>query len=125
MSGSAIPAAIKVGAFVVDVHVGGEAWLQAQVDYGDPPGGNLVGHYSATRLQIALADGLPPGVARETLLHEVIHAVSHATGSMIGSLGQVESDRLEEIVCSMYAGPLLAVFRDNPALVAYLLGSSP
>ncbi len=55
---------------------------------------------------------------RETLLHEILHAVYHVTNL---TTNPVQTDNPEEYVVGVLAGPVLAVLRDNPKVLAYLL----
>jgi hypothetical protein len=59
---------------------------------------------------ITVLEGLYPEDERETLLHEVVHAVDEA----------VFTDLTEHQVGALSRG-LLAVFADNPAFAAWLL----
>ena len=64
-------------------------------------------------------------VQRQTLWHEVLHA---AHWTVMGSpnwqgLGE-DNDSREETVIKMWEHPTLAVLRDNPALVRYLMGDA-
>ena len=55
---------------------------------------------------------------RETLLHEVLHACWHHTN--MAHHGTVDKDDLEEWVVGTLSFPLIAVLRENPALVKWL-----
>lgn len=76
--------------------------------------GELYGRTEEQRLLITIAPGRAPSQERDTLLHELLHALwSHC------ALDQ-DDDEQERIVRSL-APWLLAALRDNPQLVAFLL----
>ena len=60
---------------------------------------------------IKIADGMTPNHTRETLLHEVLHAIEDH-----GQIGLTEM----QVVALGYG--ILGVLRSNPNLAAYLLG---
>ena len=74
------------------------------------------GETDERRLRITLAPWVGPGQARDTLLHEVLHAIWSQT-----ALDQDE-DEQERIVRS-FTPWLLQVLRDNPELVEFLLAA--
>ena len=103
-----IPASIRVGFqdFAVEPY-----W------HGDPPAN---GEFLRDAGLIKLDTSLPTQRIAATLLHEVIHAAWDS-----GMLGETPD---EEQAVSVLANQLAQVWRDNPALVAYLestLGNRP
>ena len=64
-----------------------------------------------------------PDMQRETVLHEVLHAIFHGVG-LKPYLEEVEKEadikELEEKVVNAASGLLLQVLRDNPALMKFL-----
>lgn len=64
-----------------------------------------------SKQEIRVVASLGPDIARETLLHEVIHGIERATAT----------DLSEEQVRAFSRG-LYAVMRDNPKLVEWLMG---
>lgn len=60
--------------------------------------------------------GQSPDCERDTMLHEVLHATLFVSGLS----HPLEHDKEEELVRTLTPW-LLAVLRDNPALMAYLL----
>lgn len=62
--------------------------------------------------------------ARDTLLHELIHAAIWVGGSMrmLGATDSDIADELEENICRLLAPQLLGIIRDNPDLLAFLRG---
>jgi hypothetical protein len=65
---------------------------------------------------IAIDDALGRGVERETVLHELIHAMWHQTG-----LDRKFKDSDEEEVAWSLAPRILALLKHNPDLVSYLV----
>lgn len=59
-----------------------------------------------------------PLMERDTVLHEVLHAVLDQTGAK-RRFKDIDKDFEEELVCEL-APRLLQVLRDNPSLVGYL-----
>jgi hypothetical protein len=76
------------------------------------------GVYNEAEQSITLDRGLRFERARETFLHENLHAVLAI--SQIDSILSAESDGLSEHVVSAVAPVLLAWLRDNPHAVAWL-----
>jgi Zn-dependent peptidase ImmA (M78 family) len=62
---------------------------------------------------------MPADQQRQTLLHEVLHAVFD---NGIATLLCDGKDDLDELIVQMLTEPLLAVLRDNPDLLVFLLG---
>ncbi len=73
------------------------------------------GETDSVALTIRVDPDMPSSAYAETLLHETLHAVWHQAG-----LQRLEVD--EEDLITALAPTLLAVLRDNPALVATLTG---
>ncbi len=101
------PAKLRVLGKVISVSYvpAGDAALR-DGPHDDEPG---VGRSDGLRQTIAIEDGQPLGQEQDTLLHETLHIVEEYMGM----------DVPEEIVANFATG-LLAVFKDNPSLVAYL-----
>jgi len=57
---------------------------------------------------------------RETLLHEVLHCCLRVAGCDPDQDAAGKLEDVEERAVSAMSGPLLAAFRDNPELLAYL-----
>ena len=76
-------------------------------------------------VQVILIDTqLGPDQERETVLHELLHAIFYATSAskMLEELEKVADVKdLEERFIQPVAGRLLEVLRDNPGLVEYLV----
>lgn len=69
----------------------------------------LNGECDSDEQQILVRDGQPLESEQDTLLHEVIHAIDEAMGL-----------KMKEAQVKGTATGLLAVLKDNPALVGYL-----
>lgn len=74
--------------------------------------GTMAGH----DLAIQVSSKLPASLAKETLLHEILHAILYLNGNVEEPLDE------ERIVQGLGAG-LLAVFSENPVVVDYLTGT--
>jgi hypothetical protein len=70
---------------------------------------DLVGECDSDGQVIRVRDGQPHEQERDTLLHEITHAVDEAMGT-----------NLKEAQVRKIATGLLAVFLDNPRLMSYL-----
>lgn len=103
-SGIKVPRSVVVGPHIYEVRlVDG-----LRHDEEDP----LLGVCFTDDLLISLDADQPPSVMRETLLHEIVHALAHQW-----SLGDTSD---EEAWASALGVGLLQVFRYNPDLVAWL-----
>lgn len=82
-------------------------------------GKGRIGLTMLRKLVIHIGDFVDEYIQKETVLHEVMHACwagVHAEAD----LNHEETDA-EEMFCSGLDTPLLAVMRENPALMRYLL----
>lgn len=68
-------------------------------------------------LEIVLQPDVADTVLRETLLHEVLHAVLFNTG-----ISDRMTDKAEEHLVRALSPALFSLLRDNPDLVQYLTG---
>ena len=69
------------------------------------------------------APGLGEGAARETVLHECLHAIMDATG-LSYAIGTEQKAYTEEALLQALDSALLGLLRDNPDLVAWLTSGS-
>lgn len=83
----------------------GKRWT-VRWDYDTPDEYGICDHNAQT---LHIQGDLAPDQERDTLLHEVLHAVDEAMGT-----------NLEEAQVRSLATGLLAVLRDNPSFVSYL-----
>jgi hypothetical protein len=73
------------------------------------------GWHDPERQIIFLAPGMMPAGQRETLLHEIIHALN--------KLLQLTEKPTDEEICMRLAPGLLTVFVDNPKFAKWLISS--
>jgi len=101
------PDSIKVGAIVYTVEWHGEDWLDRYDRRGD---------CCPRKATIGVCEAMPPAQQAVTLLHEVCHAIEHASATC--------GEKLEpEQAALLYSGGLAMVWRDNPGLVRWLIDS--
>ena len=74
------------------------------------------GHHDPVALRILVTEQQAPGQQRDTLLHEVLHALTEMTG-----LHNEWSEEKEEAVVRRLTPALLDVLRRNPDLVEFLV----
>lgn len=81
-----------------------------QIEWGATDlGEGVMGDHSQSELKIRVRGGMPHDEERETLLHELIHAVDEQLGI-----------RMTEKRVRMLSVGVYALLRDNPKLRAYL-----
>ena len=68
------------------------------------------GDHSQVELKVRIREGLPSGEERESLLHELCHAVDEQLGL------KISETKIRQLSVGLYA-----MLRDNPALVKYLM----
>jgi hypothetical protein len=105
------PKTIKVGSRIYKVSARRRDLHRTQSEIQQSVLGATMNH----RLKIHLDKKAAAGVVQETLLHEVLHAVTEFTG-LDDNLGESEEDFVNRL-----SPVLLQVLRDNPELVEYLL----
>jgi len=76
---------------------------------GAPLSDDLNGECDTDKQAILVRDGQPLESEQDTLLHELMHAIDEAVDA-----------RMKETQVKKVSTALLAVLKDNPALVAYL-----
>jgi len=117
-----IPSTVQIGTVTYTVTIDPDAWVRYEHEQQEK---GFYGHTHHNRALILLNPENTPDVARQTLWHEVMHALCETT---MGSpdwrgLGKEKSDR-EEAVVRAFESPTLLVLRDNPELVAYLTAAA-
>lgn len=116
-----IPKKLKVGYRTYDIHLD-----QAHIDHEAILLGSAKGLFGLTdedTHRIDLNPSTVPERLREILLHEALHTLTQITGLRMRILTKNEElglDREEEL-CARLAPALLALLRDNPTFVNYLL----
>lgn len=96
----------------------------AVVDAHQPEGGSWQAFSDPRDQLIAVRSDSGPDDEADSVLHEVLHQCLRASGCWPGQVRPSREVDLEEIVVAAISGPLLRALRDNPALVAYLVGGS-
>jgi Zn-dependent peptidase ImmA (M78 family) len=78
---------------------------------------------------IVIDKNCPPSRKRQTLFHELFHAVRFSNGSS-GIKPDMENITADDVIytwehyfIAMYEDTMLSVFRENPAVVEYLLSN--
>jgi Zn-dependent peptidase ImmA (M78 family) len=78
---------------------------------------------------IVIDKNCPPSRKRQTLFHELFHAVRFSNGSS-GIKPDMENIPADDVIytwehyfIAMYEDTMLSVFRENPAVVEYLLSN--
>jgi hypothetical protein len=84
-------------------------------------GPDEMGQTFVAHQRIEIDTDLGPDQERDTLLHEICHAIVKLTGHRHTTL----TDKQEEAVVGCLAYALLGVLRANPALVAWMTEELP
>jgi hypothetical protein len=95
------------------VKIGGQSWRVKVGPIHTDDGDYLYGRTVPRRLLIQVAADQAAAQARDTMLHEILHAVVSNT-----ALGMSDAD--EEQLIRTVTPWLLAVLRDNPDLTGFL-----
>lgn len=88
------------------------------VDKGVPKKKTVVGNHRSRKSQILVRKGMSPDNDADTLLHEALHGMFHATG-LNTTVEAVDKD-LEELIVKTLSPILLLFLRQNPGIVRYL-----
>lgn len=70
---------------------------------------------------IILDSSMSASRKRQTVLHEILHAIRFSFGNPVTPKKTDEAEIWEHYYIAMYEEGLLLVLRDNPELLAYLL----
>jgi len=100
------PKRVRVGATTYTVQVTGKTLLYGETDH--------------LQTEIRLNSGQSQDSLRDTVLHEVLHAVLWISGA--NKLLTLDDDA-EERLTRLLAPWLLTLLRDNPRLLAFLIAS--
>jgi len=111
-----IPSSLRVGHATYSVAVDTAQIHEANTDAGS----NLAGFSNGASQRIVLREDNAPDYQAETLLHEVLHQCLRVSSCRPDDDSKAGLPDVEERAVAAMAGPLLAVLRDNPGLVAYL-----
>jgi hypothetical protein len=107
------PTSVRVGPYTYVVKVDADRIKELEKESES----DLYGITTHGILEIVLQPAVADMVMRETLLHEVLHAILFNTG-----LSDRMTDKAEEHLVRALSPALFALLRDNPNLVQYLTG---
>lgn len=108
------PTHVRVGPYTYTVKVDAERIKELEKESDT----DLYGITTHGHLEIVLQPDVADMVLRETLLHEILHAVLFNTG-----LSDRMTDKAEEHMVRALSPALFSLLRENPDLVRYLTGS--
>lgn len=112
------PTSVKVGWADFSIsYIANEEWGKKHPNHEDDSG--LMWAVDQT-IAVRCQDEVHEQVIRETLLHEIMHAVWYI--SYLTYKKPNEFLDFEEEIVRHSSGPMLSVLQDNPILVKYLLG---
>lgn len=103
-----IPSNVRVGAYDVEVATPGAVEMEHN---------EVEGRFLNSVLRIELRDDRPKMFMRETLLHEILHAVICLSGTR--AVLDLETEDEEKLI-TLLTPALLCVLRDNPDVVRFL-----
>lgn len=107
------PTSVRVGPYTYVVKVDADRIKELEKESNT----DLYGITTHGHLEIALQPDVADMVLRETLLHEVLHAVLFNTG-----ISDRMTDKAEEHLVRALSPALFSLLRENPELVRYLTG---
>lgn len=84
-------------------------------------------HYGITNGKdnsIVIDAELSPSMARVTLFHELLHAIRITFGGSLAPNKWLDYTEAEHFWIGLYEEPVVAMLRDNPELVKYLVDES-
>jgi hypothetical protein len=119
-----IPKKIKIGA---------QDWTVAERSSGEDSAlyEGVFGYTLETSNLIVIDKNLPPSRKRQTLFHELFHAVrfSASSANIRPNMEDVQNSEVinvwEHYFIAIYEDSFLAMLRDNPALAKFLLNKEP
>jgi Zn-dependent peptidase ImmA (M78 family) len=122
---------IKYPKLPTKIKIGAQDWTVIERDRADD--GYIADDSYGYTLQktnvIILDKHCPPSRKRQTLFHELFHAIRYSNGSsgIRPDLENVQPDDIistwEHYFIAMYEDTMLLVLRDNPAVADYLLSN--
>jgi Zn-dependent peptidase ImmA (M78 family) len=118
-----MPTPIKYPKMPTEVQIGTQLWaIEERNRNKDSALSDDAYGYTLHRDSLIIIDSLAtPSRKRQTLLHELMHAVRHTMGSPITPKNDDDSDVWEHFFIGMYEEGLLLIIRDNPKVLDYLL----
>ena len=82
----------------------------------DDDGAELLGQCDNEKLTIKFLQGQHPTTLKDTLIHEVLHAIWYSMNLMVDPMGDIE----EQAVTGLARG-ITGVLADNPHFAAYVV----
>lgn len=104
-----------------EVKIGSQLWKiqeQKRKHSADP---DNYGFTIDKDLSIIIDSEMPTSLKRTTLFHELLHAVRFTYGGSYSPPKSSTYAELEHYWIGLYEEPVVAMLRENPQLVAYLL----
>lgn len=111
-----MPLSVKVGALRYTIYCTKAKHDEATADAQEP----IMGVTDTDKLTISIRPHAPHALKQQTLLHEVLHTLTHHVG-IHADLGE----KKEESLVSRLAPALLTFLLDNPEVLTYLVGRDP
>jgi Zn-dependent peptidase ImmA (M78 family) len=119
--------AVKYPKMPTKVKIGTQSWtvIERSSNMDDALSSSAYGYTLVRSSTIIIDADAPPSRKRQTLLHELLHAIRYSMGnSTIPATSDDESkttDAWEHYFIGIYEEGVLAILRDNPPVTAYLL----
>jgi Zn-dependent peptidase ImmA (M78 family) len=119
--------AVKYPKMPTKVKIGTQNWtvIERSSNMDDALSSSAYGYTLVRSSTIIIDADAPPSRKRQTLLHELLHAIRYSMGnSTIPATSDDESkttDAWEHYFIGIYEEGVLAILRDNPLVTAYLL----
>ena len=119
--------AVKYPKMPTKVKIGTQNWtvIERSSNMDDALSSSAYGYTLVRSSTIIIDADAPPSRKRQTLLHELLHAIRYSMGnSTIPATSDDESkttDAWEHYFIGIYEEGVLAILRDNPQVTAYLL----
>lgn len=104
---------VKVGPFIYDIKLDAARIRELEKENDM----ELFGFTTHNKLEIVINPDMADSMLRETVLHEILHAVIYATG-----LGDRFTEKQEEHLVRALSPALFQFILDNPTVVRYLGG---
>lgn len=113
-----MPASVLIGSVTYLVTTHPDDWMR--IEYESQRKGDY-GHTKHDMAMIYINPESTPDVQRQTLWHEVMHALCETVmGAPVWRYLGADRVEREESVIRMLESPIILVLRDNPDLVTYL-----
>jgi Zn-dependent peptidase ImmA (M78 family) len=119
--------AVKYPKMPTKVKIGTQNWtvIERSSNMDDALSSSAYGYTLVRSSTIIIDADATPSRKRQTLLHELLHAIRYSMGNLtIPSSSDDESkttDAWEHYFIGIYEEGVLAILRDNPLVTAYLL----